>query len=58
MPDTDPYQVSWPLRVTADKSSTAARVLHLSFMVVIQNYQRCREAIILFPEASIRGKDK
>jgi hypothetical protein len=58
MPDTDPYQVSWPLRVTADNSSAAKRVLYLSFMVVIQNNQRCREAIILSPEASMRSKDK
>jgi len=47
IPDSDPYHVSWPLRVNVQMSSAAARVLFLSFMVVFQYYQRCRDAIIL-----------
>ena len=54
MPDTDPYQVSCPLRVNGQMSNAARRVLYLSFMVVFQNYQRCRAVIILSPAASIR----
>jgi len=57
-PETDPYQVSWPLSVTVQKISKAAIVLYLNFMVVIQHYQRRQTVIILLQPASIRGKDK
>ncbi len=55
MPDTDPYHVSWPLTAGGQSRRNAKRVLYLSLMVLLHNYQRAAVINILPPRCIIPG---